>query len=331
MSLRVLYVHNHPTHFVKIDHALLRERYIVREWYQHSRNVDLVGFARAISQSDLVFGWFASWHTFWPTLLARRLRRPVVLVVGGYDTANQHEISYGNQRGGVKRLVSRTTMQRATALITNSAFTRQEAITNAGVDPNRVTTVYHGLDPTRYRTNPKKEKIALTVGNVDRANLRRKGIEPFVRAAALVPEIPFFVVGAWRDQAIQYLHSIAAPNVHFTGWLDDTVLRNIFARARVYVQASSHEGFGLAVAEAMLSECVPVVTRAGALPELVGDIGVYVDSATAADVGQGVRQALSLTPSTGQNARQRIAGSFPLERRREGLWTVIEKASHSNG
>ena len=51
-------------------------------------------------RADVVFGWFASWHTFFPITLAWLLRKPSVLIIGGFDTANMPDIGYGYQQGG---------------------------------------------------------------------------------------------------------------------------------------------------------------------------------------------------------------------------------------
>ena len=58
------------------------------------------------------------------------------------------------------------------------------------------------------------------------------------------------------------------------------------------MQASRHEGFGLAVAEAMLAGCVPVVMNVTAMPEVVGDAGVLIESQRPEEVADGVRRAL---------------------------------------
>jgi glycosyltransferase involved in cell wall biosynthesis len=324
MSARILFVHNHLAKFVQIDLALLREKYTVVEWDQRGRVVNLIALARAVAQSDLIVGWFASWHTFFPTWLARWLKRPVLLVVGGYDTANLPAIGYGNMRGGVKRVISRATMRAATGLMTNSYFTRDEVMRNAGVDAARATVIYHGLESVTP-PNSRKENFVITAGNVDRSNLHRKGIESFVRAAAHLPEIPFIVIGAWRDNAIDDLRAIASPNVRFTGWVNDATLANYFARASVYVQPSQHEGFGLAVAEAMLYECVPVVTRVGALPEVVGDAGIYIDEPEPRALADGIRRALQSGDDLRQRARTRIQHEFPMERRRAALYALIDQ------
>jgi hypothetical protein len=71
------------------------------------------------------------------------------------------------------------------------------------------------------------------------------------------------------------LRQAASPNVEFLGFVSDEELFSLYARASVYVQASMHEGFGLSVAEAMSAGCIPVVTRAGSLPEVVGDVGGF--------------------------------------------------------
>ncbi|MCL4489670.1 MAG: glycosyltransferase [Chloroflexi bacterium] len=321
----ILFVHNHPARFVQIDLALLREGYAVREWCQRSRIVNVAALARALAQSDLVFGWFATWHTLMPVVLARALGRPSVLVVGGYDTANMPEIEYGNMRGGLRRFISRTTMRSASRLITNSSYTRDEAIRNAGVDSNRVSVIYHGLECRGHGGSEKKGNLAITIGNVDRWNLHRKGLEPFVQTARLLPDVSFAVIGAWQDRAIEDLRSIAPANVEFTGRVSDGELDDYIARARVYVQASRHEGFGMAVAEAMLGECVPVVTRAGALPEVVGNCGVYVDVPEPELVAKGVRRAFEDGDGLGSRARERVLREFPLERRRSALFSIIDE------
>jgi glycosyltransferase involved in cell wall biosynthesis len=99
-----------------------------------------------------------------------------------------------------------------------------------------------------------------------------------VAAASRLPDVRFVFVGKWHDDAIAELRAIASENVEFTGWLSDEELRDMYRRAAVYVQASRHEGFGLAVAEAMLAGCVPVVMGVTAMPEVVGDAGVLIDS-----------------------------------------------------
>jgi glycosyltransferase involved in cell wall biosynthesis len=323
MSSRLLFVHNRRSTFVQIDLALLREKYSVTEW--HQRVVNVAPLARAVAASDIVFGWFASRHTFFPVLMAQWMRRPTVLVVGGYDTANLPRIVYGSQRGGLRRWVTRWIMQHADRLITHSFFTRDEAIRNVGVDAERVTVVYLGLQ-VPPRPDKDKEKLVITVGDVKQDTLQRKGLIPFVRAATLVPDVPFVLIGEWRDRSIDMLRDIAPPNVSFTGWVSPDELHAYMARARVYVQASQHEGFGLAVAEAMLHECVPVVTRAGALPEVVGDAGLYTESTEPGPLAATIRQGLDMRVELGKRAHERIARKFPLGLRRQGLERVIEAA-----
>ena len=114
--------------------------------------------------------------------------------------------------------------------------------------------------------------------------------------------------------------------MELSGWLSDAELLDAYSRAAVYVQASRHEGFGLAVAEAMLAGCVPVVMNVTAMPEVVGDAGVLIASQRPADVADGVRRALELGPGASAAARQRILTAFPMDRRREGILRVTEEA-----
>jgi glycosyltransferase involved in cell wall biosynthesis len=312
----ILFVHNGAAQFVRLDLEELRKRYRVTECYLRSRWVNPVTIWRQVRTHDLIFGWFASWHTFLPLVFARLSGKPSVLVVGGYDVANMPQIGYGHQRGGLKKWVSRWTMRLATRLITFSNYSGQEAERNASILKEQVSTIYIGVpDPFVSLPQGQRGRIALTVGNVDRSNLLRKGHEAFVRTAALMPDVNFVLAGAWQDSAVDHLRAIATPNVTLTGWLSDEALGDYYRRASVYVQPSLHEGFGLSVAEAMLAGCVPVVSRVGSLPEVTGNSGIFVDTPAPAAIAKAIAEALTYPEEARAPIRQRILDEFPLERR----------------
>jgi glycosyltransferase involved in cell wall biosynthesis len=324
---RVLYVYSRRNTFTRIDLEALRGRFEVEEYFQNGalpRPRELVAKLR---RCDVVFGWFASWHTLAALNLARALGKPSVLVIGGFDTASLPEIGYGNQQDPIRRRRARLAMRRATRLVTNSDYSRREIERNIGIPPEQVTVVHHGLaDRFGDPGEGERDRVALTVGVVDTLNLERKGMRPFVRAAALLPEVEFVLAGKWNGDAVEALRADAGPNVALTGFLSDEDLDAEFRRAAVYVQASMHEGFGLSLAEGMLAGCVPVVTDVTALPEVVGDTGVRIASPTPEAVAAGVRQALEMGASEGARARARILERFPLSARAEGICAEVEAA-----
>jgi glycosyltransferase involved in cell wall biosynthesis len=324
--VRLLFVHSRKASFIAIDRDILAERFEIDDLYQPGRWPNPLKLVRGVMRADVVFGWFASWHTFFPITLAWLLRKPSVLIIGGFDSANMPDIGYGYQQGGLRRWASRWIMRRATRLITNSAYSLSEIERNTPIPPARVTVVHHGVPDPFGQPPGRKEEIALTVGAIDHGTLVQKGQLPLVRAARELPEVRFVFAGKWLDDAIEELRAVAAPNVEFTGWLSDGALHELYRNAAVYVQASRHEGFGLAVAEAMLAGCVPVVMNVTAMPEVVGDAGVLIESQQPQEVAAGIRRALDLGPDSSRAARERILEAFPMKARRDGILRVVEEA-----
>jgi glycosyltransferase involved in cell wall biosynthesis len=322
---RILFACPSDASFIRIDRELLAERWPLEEWRQPGRATNLLRLVPMLARCDLVVGWWASWHTFWPITLAWLARKPSLLVVGGFDTANMPDIGYGYQQGGARRALSRWVMRRATRLVTNSRYSQAEIERNIGFPVDRVGVIHHGVpDPYGQLPEGEREHLALSVGLVTRENLEIKGQRAFVAAASHAPDVRFVLAGPWRDGAIDELRRHAAGNVEFTGWLEREDLDALFRRAAVYVQPSRHEGFGLAVAEAMLAGCVPVVTAAGALPEVVGDAGVVLDGDHPRDVAEGVRRALDLGSKARAHARERVLREFRVGARRDALWAEVE-------
>lgn len=324
--MKILYVYSRKTSFIAIDRDLLRERWRLREWYQPGRVPNVAGLIPAVLRSDVVFAWFASWHSFVPITLAWLFRKPSVLVIGGFDTANMPDIGYGYQQGGFRKWASRWIMHRATRLVTNSHYSRDEIERNTGIPAARVTVIHHGVpDPFGELPEGPRERTALTVGFLLRTTFEHKGHRPFVDAAALLPEVKFVFVGRWvHDDAIDALRARAPANVVFTGFLPQAELNDYLRRAAVYVQASRHEGFGLAVAEAMLAGCIPVVTDTTAMPEVVGDAAVKISAPTAEQIAEGVERAMAMDEAARARARERILSEFPVESRRRRLWAAVE-------
>ena len=79
----------------------------------------------------------------------------------------------------------------------------------------------------------------------------------------------------------------------------------------------------MSVAEAMLAGCIPVVTKAGALPEVTGEFGVSIAEPTPAIIAQAIKQALTQPDDTRTVIRQTILDRFPMQTRGLALDRLI--------
>lgn len=314
---RILFLFDGASPFVRADEAILRERYEV-EAVDGSNGSSLGSMARALLRADLSYSWFALGHAARAVLLGKLFRRPSVVVTGGWDVAAMPEIAYGAARSPRGRARARLVLRGADTLVTFSAWSGGQIRRLSGREP---LVVPLGVDLASFRPASSKEDLIVSVGNVTRENLVRKGHETFVRAAALLPRVRFVLAGNHVDDAAAHLRAIATRNVGLPGRLEDAALRDLFARAKVYVQASYTEGFGLAVAEAMAAGCVPVVTRNGSLPEVVGDTGEYAPFGDIEATADAVRRALE--SDRGAAARRRVEANFPIARRRERVLRIV--------
>ena len=312
--------------FIKTDLELLQKRFRVSPVLWKGKS-SVLRTARGIGKARLVYSWFAGDHSAVAEVLARVRGKPSVLASGGGDVAAMPEIGYGAMSRGLRwRAPAKISLGLASVVLAFSDFSKDEI--SRAHRPRDLRTLYLGIDTLKFAPAA-KEDIVLTVGQVSEGNVKRKGFDTFLEAARNLPQYSFIVAGKGLDGSFDRLKSTAPPNLQLTGYLPDGELADLFSKSRVYVQASAHEGFCVALAEAMSSGCVPVVTGRGALPEVAGDVGAKFSYNNVGELAEGINRAMSMPASEGAKARERVIGNFSLERREEGLTKVISELLES--
>ena len=288
--------------------------------------IRIVGSQR---RSKAYFCWFAGWHSLFAVAFNYR-RRPVIVVVGGYDAANVPEIDYGAFRNFKERIAARFVLRHATRICVVDGSLKNDVMHNAGIDGTTVLTVPTGYDSDHFKPEGRKEDLVITVGAVTEAVSRRKGYEYFIQAARAFPDVTFAIVGKFGDGGVDDLKAMAPSNVRFTGFVSDPELLGWYQRAKVYCQLSRYEGLPNALCEAMLCGCVPVGTRHNGLPTAIGDTGFYVDYGDVKGTVDAIAKALDAPPEKGAKARERIASGFRTEDRERALIGLIETLIKDN-
>ena len=330
-KIKLLFVSAYDISFVRNDAEILSTEFMVekilfvgRKKNIHDLFYTIIKIFIGVLRNNFCFCWFADSRAFFTVFFSRLFRKKSIVVIGGYEVAKIPEINYGGALIRTSRFNVNFILKYADKILAVSQNTYKEILKNyhpKSIDKIRV--VYNGIDIIKFTPSKSKKKLIITVGFIKKSNLQRKGLETFVKAASLLPDEKFVLIGKYRDNSIDYLKSIATSNVTFTGFVSDEMLLDYFQNAKVYVQVSAHEGFGISLAEAMLCECVPVVTDRGAIPEVVGNTGYYVPYDDPEATAEAIKEALN--SDKGTETRQRILDNYSLKKRENFLIQEIKK------
>jgi glycosyltransferase involved in cell wall biosynthesis len=178
----------------------------------------------------------------------------------------------------------RIALLRAARVIVPSRFTRREAIRQLGLDESRITVIPNAAD---HLERPEPGPGAATGPLLAVGHLHpRKNLRVLVETVAILRHVNAErrLVLAGRDfQGEQSRLSVLAQRlgvsdlVEFTGEVEESGLAGMYAAACAVCVPSWHEGFGLAVAEAMYCGAPVIVSRGGALPEVAGPAAQVAD------------------------------------------------------
>lgn len=320
----ILFLSTNEGSFTIKDKEILDERHNVTclsiDVRDHPKNI--LKYLKEVRRHDLLFGWFVSPSVSIGTLIAAIFNKPTILVAGGYDVAYEPEIEYGLTLNSKYKWLTRTALQKANKVLAVSDSNKSEVL---NISPNaEVETVYVGaIDTDTFEPKGKKDNdLVLTVGDIKNGNMNKKGLRYFAQTSRLFDNKNFVMVGKKSDiEAVEEIKDIGGENLFLPGYVPFEELLNYYQRAKVYVQPSIHESFGVSVAEAMACKCIPVVSQNGSLPEVAGKTGVQVNELSPEEIQRAILKAVKMD---GSNARERVIEKFQKDLRKNKIYQHID-------
>jgi len=200
-----------------------------------------------------------------------------------------------------------------------------------GIPESRIGIV-PGFVPDNDEAQPQELGDLVTfVGRVS----PEKGIEDFLAAARLLPDLPFAVAGS--ENGMPGIHERSPANVQWLGFLVAAELRDLYARSRMVVVPSRwYEGFPNVAAQAMACGRPVVAARIGAMTSIVEDnrTGLLAEVGNPHDLAAKVEalyQDRDLCRRMGQAAIEKAVAQYSSESIYLALTAVYDNAIRHNG
>ncbi len=189
-------------------------------------------------------------------------------------------------------------------ILADSYSTRRDLLELLGVDAERVSVIYPGVEAVFQPISNAEElnRVRTRYELPERFILGLSTLQPRKNFDGLVQAFGQLLASRGEEPKIANLHLVvgggngwmyedllALPErlglgqrVHFPGFVKDDDLPALYTLADAFAFPSWYEGFGIPVLEAMACGTPVVAADNSSLPEAVGDAGLLVD---AADVG----------------------------------------------
>lgn len=169
----------------------------------------------------------------------------------------------------------------ADKIIAVSKFTKNKVVEHYGINPNKITVIYNGIEQWGNDVFFKKnfegikkggQKIILFLGRIT----LQKGPDYFLLAAKKVleqnPNV-FFIMAGTGDMEVQIIEEAASMGIAdkflFTGFIEEDNLTELYQMADLYVLPSVSEPFGLTPLEALVRGTPVLVSKQSGVSEVL--------------------------------------------------------------
>ena len=238
------------------------------------------------------------------------------------------------RRLSVRRWYAFVRMQRRVArrlplVLTPSESSARDVVADFGVDPARVTVVPLGVDGVF--SPPSAPRVSGRIVAMASADTPMKGVSTLLEAFAKLRterDVELLLVSRPKPggRTERLLDRLSITDcVRFVSGISDVELAALVGSAEVACVPSLYEGFSLPTVEAMACATPLVVSRAGAIPEVVGPDGLCADLVTPGDVGELAQALEAMLDDPDRRARMGAAGRDRVERLYS--WRAVAEAN----
>jgi glycosyltransferase involved in cell wall biosynthesis len=237
------------------------------------------------------------------------------------------------------RLLLPRLVKRAARIITVSNYSRKRLMDIFGLAGNQVISIPSGVDSDWFQPSSKLEiervrqlyripaQYVLFLGSLDpRKNLTRL-FQAWDMVRREYPQITLVVAGRQNYRIHGSGSSSIISGLHKLGYVRECDLPALYSGALGFLYPSLCEGFGLQVLEAMACGTPVLAANTGALPEVVGDAGIYVNPYETVEIADGIRRLVSdhdLRESLRECGFLRVQ-QFPWENTSKEIEKILEQ------
>ena len=287
-----------------------------------------------LNQSNIILVSFGGYWSYLPALLGRMLNKKTVIVVHGTDCVSFPEINYGNLRSSLMSWFTKKSYQLSNLILpvseslvyTENTYYSQEVLKlGYTYHLKNIKTPYkvipNGLIVDDWESNCDKKEMNSFISVMTNDQIKRKGGDLIIKAAKELQHCTFYFAGTNNFKIEENL----PENVIFLGRLTPNELKKYYNRTQFYLQLSNFEGFGVAICEAMLCECVPIVSDVNFLPEIIGDSGFVLRKRDKKMLISLLEVAMSSKiEELSKLSKERIKQEFSVEKRKEMLISTLK-------
>jgi len=241
-------------------------------------------------------------HYNFPVLLRKGIKKAATIHdVFHLDNLNQ----LSKLQGIYAKLFLTQFIKSNKSIITVSRFSRDRICFHSGLPQEKVSVIYNGIDTQLFQPSSQKnlslpDKYILYVGNVKpHKNLKTLLLAYSQLKESIKKEYALVIVGKKEgflngDTEIETLvkQYNLLGNIHFTGYVPDNDLQELYGRANLFVFPSLYEGFGLPPLEAMACGVPVIASNAASLPEVCGDGALYFDPKNSEELSDKINSVL---------------------------------------